>query len=101
MGTKEIKFESVDAENPAKFYVVSTPAHRAYPTKKLAYKDSIAMPMGDQEHMNKRTIHKYIDASIMDTCQLQMGYTVLGTRELLEYDASAHPCSANGNVPLH
>ncbi|MGN1292940.1 MAG: 5-dehydro-4-deoxy-D-glucuronate isomerase [Levilactobacillus brevis] len=77
MGTKEIKFESVDTKNPAKFYVVSTPAHRAYPTKKLAYKDSIAMPMGDQEHMNKRTIHKYIAASIMDTCQLQMGYTVL------------------------
>lgn len=27
--------------------------------------------------MNKRTIYKYIDASSMDTCQLQMGYTVL------------------------
>lgn len=35
------------------------------------------MPKGDQAHMNKRTIHKYIDASQMDTCQLQMGYTVL------------------------
>jgi 4-deoxy-L-threo-5-hexosulose-uronate ketol-isomerase len=33
--------------------------------------------MGDQDHMNKRTIYKYIDASQMDTCQLQMGYTVL------------------------
>jgi 4-deoxy-L-threo-5-hexosulose-uronate ketol-isomerase len=35
------------------------------------------MPMGDQKHMNKRIIYKYIDASQMDTCQLQMGYTVL------------------------
>ena len=35
------------------------------------------MPKGDQEHMNKRVIHKYIDASTMQTCQLQMGYTVL------------------------
>lgn len=77
MGTKEILFESVDAQDPAKFYVVSTPAHKNYPNKKLAYKDAIAMPMGDQEHMNKRIIHKYIDASQMDTCQLQMGYTVL------------------------
>ncbi|WP_318764985.1 5-dehydro-4-deoxy-D-glucuronate isomerase [Lactiplantibacillus carotarum] len=77
MGTKHVIFESDDPDHPAKFYVVSTPAHRAYPSKKLAYKDSIAMPMGDQEHMNKRVIHKYIDASTMDTCQLQMGYTVL------------------------
>lgn len=77
MGTKNVVFSSIDKENPAKFYVVSTPAHKKYPNKKLAYKDSIAMPMGDQEHMNKRVIHKYIDASIMDTCQLQMGYTVL------------------------
>lgn len=77
MGTKHVVFESTDQANPAKFYVVSTPAHKTYPNKKLAYKDSIAMPMGDQAHMNKRTIHKYIDASTMDTCQLQMGYTVL------------------------
>lgn len=77
MGTKNVIFESDNPEKPAKFYVVSTPAHRAYPTKKLPYANSLSVPKGDQEHMNKRTIHKYIDASQMDTCQLQMGYTVL------------------------
>lgn len=77
MGTEHVVFESSDEANPAKFYVVSTPAHKTYPNKKLAFKDALAMPMGDQEHMNKRTIYKYIDASVMDTCQLQMGYTVL------------------------
>lgn len=77
MGVKHVVFSSDDASKPAKFYVVSTPAHKTYPNHKLAYKDSIAMPMGDQEHMNKRTIHKYIDASLFPTCQLQMGYTVL------------------------
>ncbi|MFV5782361.1 5-dehydro-4-deoxy-D-glucuronate isomerase [Pediococcus acidilactici] len=77
MGTKEVIFESKDAQNPAKFYVVSTPAHKTYPNKKLPFADALAMPMGDQKHMNKRTIYKYIDASQMDTCQLQMGYTVL------------------------
>lgn len=77
MGVKHVIFSSDDASKPAKFYVVSTPAHKTYPNHKLAYKDSIAMPMGDQEHMNKRTIHKYIDASLFPTCQLQMGYTVL------------------------
>lgn len=33
MGTKSVVFESTEASNPAKFYVVSTPAHRAYPSK--------------------------------------------------------------------
>ena len=77
MGTKSVTFESDDAENPAKYYVVSTPAHKTYPNKKLLFKDALKMPLGDQEHMNKRTICKYIDASQMDTCQLQMGYTIL------------------------
>ncbi|WP_283622152.1 5-dehydro-4-deoxy-D-glucuronate isomerase [Limosilactobacillus avium] len=77
MGAKHVVFESADSANPAKFYVVSTPAHKTYPNKKLPFKDAIAMPMGDQKNMNKRTIYKYIDASSMDTCQLQMGYTVL------------------------
>lgn len=77
MGTKHIIFASDNPNNPAKFYVVSTPAHHAYPNKKLPYADSLALPKGDQQHMNKRIIHKYIDASQMDTCQLQMGYTVL------------------------
>lgn len=77
MGTKSVQFESYDIDHPAKFYIVSTPAHKKYPNKKLLFKNALAKPMGDQKHMNKRTIYKYIDASQMDTCQLQMGYTVL------------------------
>lgn len=77
MGTKHVIFESDDTNNPAKFYIVSTPAHKTYPNKKLPFANALAKPMGDQLHMNKRTIYKYIDASQMDTCQLQMGYTVL------------------------
>lgn len=77
MGIKHVVFESDDINNPAKFYVVSTPAHKNYPNKKLPFANALAKPIGDQAHMNKRTIYKYIDASQMDTCQLQMGYTVL------------------------
>lgn len=74
---KKVEFMSDNDENPAKFYVVSTPAHKKYPNKKLLFKDAISMPMGDQAHMNRRTIYKYIDASNVQTCQLQMGYTKL------------------------
>lgn len=76
-GAKHVIFSSKDSSKPAKFYVVATPAHKYYPNKKLPFKDAISMKLGDQEHMNARTIYKYIDASQMDTCQLQMGYTVL------------------------
>ena len=76
-GTEHVVFASDDATDPAKFYVVSTPAHKTYQNKKLPFANALKMPIGDQEHMNKRTIYKYIDASQMDTCQLQMGYTVL------------------------
>ncbi|WP_179393844.1 5-dehydro-4-deoxy-D-glucuronate isomerase [Lacticaseibacillus absianus] len=77
MGHAHVTFASADPAHPAKFYVVSTPAHKTYPDKKLPFANALAKPMGDQAHMNKRTIYKYIDASQMDTCQLQMGYTVL------------------------
>lgn len=76
-GAKHVIFTSKDSSKPAKFYVVATPAHKHYPNKKLPFKDAISMKLGDQAHMNERTIYKYIDASQMDTCQLQMGYTVL------------------------
>ncbi|MDN2453156.1 5-dehydro-4-deoxy-D-glucuronate isomerase [Lactobacillus sp. UCMA15818] len=77
MGTKQVLFGSEDISNPAKFYVVSTPAHKTFPNKKLSFADALKKPLGDQKHINKRTIYKYIDATQMDTCQLQMGYTVL------------------------
>ncbi|MFL7794445.1 MAG: 5-dehydro-4-deoxy-D-glucuronate isomerase, partial [Anaerolineae bacterium] len=31
-GSEEIKFASVDTNNPARFYIVSLPAHKEYPT---------------------------------------------------------------------
>ena len=76
-GNKHVVFTSANPKEPAKYYVVSTPAQKTYPNKKLLFKNALKKRLGDQEHMNKRTIYKYIDASQMDTCQLQMGYTVL------------------------
>ncbi|MGG7178478.1 5-dehydro-4-deoxy-D-glucuronate isomerase [Clostridium paraputrificum] len=76
-GTKEIAFLSKDAKNPAKFYMNSASAHKEYPTVKVAFKDANPTKMGSEKEMNKRTIYKYVDPSVCESCQLLMGMTVL------------------------
>jgi len=77
--TKQVLFKSIDASNPAKFYVASAPAHHKYPNKKLALKDIKPLEMGDDEHMNKRRINQYIHPNMVESCQLQLGLTTLYT----------------------
>lgn len=76
-GTKEIAFLSKDKENPAKFYMNSASAHKEYPTVKVAFKDANPTKMGTEKEMNKRTIYKYVDPSVCESCQLLMGMTIL------------------------
>lgn len=75
--TKEVIFESVNESNPAKFYVVSTPAHKVYPNVKISIDKITPREMGDDLSMNKRKIYQYIHPDICESCQLQMGYTIL------------------------
>ena len=77
MGTKEVKFSSADPENPAKFYMCTTPAHRPYPVKLIPHKDAIHKHLGSQTTSNERTINQYIHPDVLDTCQLSMGLTHL------------------------
>ena len=59
-GTKEVTFASADPEHPAKFYMVSAPAHCSYETRRLTYADAVKRPMGSAETSNKRTICQFI-----------------------------------------
>ena len=77
MGAREVLFCSDDPEKPAKFYIVSAPAHRAYETKLLKIADAAKKPLGAMETSNKRTINQFIHPSVLPTCQLSMGMTVL------------------------
>lgn len=76
-GSKEVEFISADPAKPAKFYLNSTPAHTAYPTKKVGQKDADVMELGALETANQRTIRKLLVSSVIETCQLQMGMTEL------------------------
>lgn len=78
-GNEEVVFSSDDASNPAKFYLNSTPAHKAYPTKKIGFDDAEIVEMGTLETANARTIRKLIVNSTVETCQVQMGMTELKT----------------------
>ncbi|WP_179009009.1 5-dehydro-4-deoxy-D-glucuronate isomerase [Winogradskyella forsetii] len=76
-GNKEVVFSSKSSENPAKFYLNSTPAHKAYPNKKIGTEDVEVIELGAPETANARTLRKYIVNSVVDVCQLQMGMTTI------------------------
>jgi 4-deoxy-L-threo-5-hexosulose-uronate ketol-isomerase len=78
-GKQEVLFSSKDAAAPAKFYLNSTPAHREFPTRHVTRKDAEVVTLGALETSNHRTINKLIVASVLPTCQLQMGMTELKT----------------------
>ena len=77
MGTKEVTFASDDKENPARFYMVSAPAHRAYETKLITIAEAAKRPLGSVETCNKRVINQFIHPSVLKTCQLLMGMTAM------------------------
>lgn len=76
-GTKEVKFASDDAGKPAKFYMVSAPAHTSYTTTFIPIEKAAKRPLGAMETSNKRVINQFIHPDVLKTCQLSMGMTVL------------------------
>lgn len=76
-GNKNVEFSSNSADNPALFYLNSTPAHKAFPTKKIGRNDVETIELGAPETANARTLRKYIVNSVVDVCQLQMGMTTI------------------------
>ena len=76
-GAKEITFASDHPAQPAKFYIVSAPAHTSYETKLIRIADAAKKPLGAMETSNKRVINQFIHPSVLKTCQLSMGMTVL------------------------
>ena len=77
MGTKEVIFKSCDPASPAKFYMVSAPAHARYETRLITIAEAAKRPLGSVEECNKRVINQFIHPSVLKTCQLSMGMTEL------------------------
>ncbi len=77
MGAKEVVFASADPADPARFYLVSAPAHKAYQTTFLSMADANKRPCGEAESANARVINQFIHPDVLPTCQLSMGLTQL------------------------
>jgi 4-deoxy-L-threo-5-hexosulose-uronate ketol-isomerase len=77
MGTASVGFESANPSDPAKFYIVSSPAHQSYPTVKIEQSKANPRKLGAMESCNVRTIYQYVHPAVCKSCQLVMGMTVL------------------------
>ena len=76
-GSRRIEFESRVAAEPAKFFLMSYPAHTTYPTTHARRAQAEAVNLGALKDANQRTIYKYIHPKGIASCQLVMGFTQL------------------------
>jgi 4-deoxy-L-threo-5-hexosulose-uronate ketol-isomerase len=76
-GSRSVEFLSDDLHAPARFYLVSYPAHRDCPARLMTPADADVLELGSTESANKRRVRRYIHAGGAESCQLVMGVTTL------------------------
>ncbi len=76
-GSRSIEFTSINPAIPAKFFLISYPAHQAYPTIAIPQEKANQVALGESKTANVRTIYQYIHENGVKSCQLVMGFTQL------------------------
>lgn len=76
-------------EGAARFYLISAPAHTAYPTTLVEAGHGNVRELGDPLTSNRRTLNQYIHEKGIRSCQVVMGVTEL------------HPGSMWNTMPAH
>ncbi len=76
-GHTDFRFESASADDPARFYIASTPAHQAFEACHIPFAEARALHLGDATKANVRTIRQYVHPDICRSAQLLMGLTTL------------------------
>jgi 4-deoxy-L-threo-5-hexosulose-uronate ketol-isomerase len=76
-GAPDVTLRSDDPENPARFFLVSYPAHAQHPTARIGAADADASELGSQDRANRRRLARYIHQGGVRSSQLVMGVTSL------------------------
>ena len=76
-GAADVEFAQDGDDADAVLYLVSSPAHRNYPTALAGRAQTQAASFGDAEHASRRCIYKAIHPGGIASCQLVMGFTEL------------------------
>jgi 4-deoxy-L-threo-5-hexosulose-uronate ketol-isomerase len=76
-GEHNISFTSNDAKAPGEFYLLSYPAHAAYPMAVVRAAEEAPLALGEPATANRRKITKLIHLEGVKSCQLVMGFTEL------------------------
>jgi 4-deoxy-L-threo-5-hexosulose-uronate ketol-isomerase len=76
-GTRSVSFKSETQGSPARFYLLSAPAHHSYPNKLKKKNETVSLNLGEPSTSNQRKLYKYIYNDGIESCQLVMGITIL------------------------
>lgn len=66
---------AVTFSGAGRFYILSAPAHKTYPTKLIKLADARRVELGSRETANERVIIQLLHPDVCPSCQLLMGYT--------------------------
>jgi 4-deoxy-L-threo-5-hexosulose-uronate ketol-isomerase len=73
MGSRAVSFAGAGA----RYYLLSVPAHRAYPQRKLTLDGANPIERGSLESSNERTIYQLILPGLCESASLCLGITIL------------------------
>ncbi|MGY1840571.1 MULTISPECIES: 5-dehydro-4-deoxy-D-glucuronate isomerase [unclassified Modestobacter] len=88
-GTRDVVFASDSADDPAKYYGFSAPAHAEYPSQLGRPGEGTVRELGDQLTSNRRSLRQVIHENGIRSCQIVMGVTRL------------HPGNMWNTMPAH
>lgn len=76
-GLKDLVFSSHNPAEQARFYLLSAPAHKAYPSQRVTMGEVESNRIGTPEQCNVRVLRKYIHPDGAQSANLVMGLTVV------------------------